>query len=345
MLRPTAGALCVLSLGFVTSTASASDRLVVFDGGERPGFVTALRIELGMSTEVIVEPPHAAELGRLDRIDASTRVLEERSAMLALWLSIEGDEAVITTVGPREGRAVVDVVRMPAEDSPDFDRALALKVSDLLDSFRIARDAALGQALVDPASRPPVEPPVEAPVEQTEPEPAPVSLLLDVSGRIALSNGSALVAGGGGVAFALRLRAGPLAMEPFADFGLFGPAELASGTRGDVEALELVPAAGARLIVDLSPLEVGAALSLGARVLLADGRTALGTEGSEVAAIPVVLLAALARLELFGGLFSSLSVGLEVAPVQQRFLLNGIPVADAGTIRFVTALGLGITTE
>jgi hypothetical protein len=335
--------LCVWSLAFVTSTARATDRVVVFDGGDRPGFVTALRIELGMSTEVIVEPPHGAELGRLDRIERGTRVLEERSALLALWLEIEGDEAVITTVGPREGRAVVDVVRMPAEDSPDFDRGLALKVSDVLDSVRAARDTALGQTLVEPVE-PVVEPRVE-PQPTAAPEPGRVGLTLDASGRIALSNGSALFAGGGGVALGLRLRAGMLALEPFVDLVIYGPVVLASGSQGEVEAFELVPSAGARLVVDLSPVELGGAVSAGARVLLADGRTLLGAEGSEVAAIPAFLLAALARLELFQGLFASLVVGVELGTIQQRFLLNEIPVADAGTLRFVTALGLGITTE
>ncbi len=340
-------ALVALLLILSQSVASALPRLLVLQAEEqrtRPSLVEALRFQLRDATEVEVSAQPLPLAPAAQRIARAAATVSASQASFAVWLEavpeLQGAPGfLLYVVGGGSGRAVVEVVRLPAaKDGPDVDRSLALKVSEIVDS-------ALRSA----------EPDVARALRPAPPRPAPTA---SVSARPA----SNVRAG------SLGLLLGGVAASPAGNAGAQVGFRLGVGYALRTSALELEWSVSGRL---LSPLDIrrdNRRAKIGEQVLGADfgvhtrGRLALGGEvgsalrwlhadgfvgnietHSSVLVVPVLRLGPELRARLTEQVTLSLAAGGEWMPLQQRFSLAGAPLADLGRVRADALISLIIS--
>jgi hypothetical protein len=114
-----------------------------------------------------------------ESIERAGQLVRDHGALAAIWVDKRhgGGPAVVYVVGEREGRALIEVVRVPGDRGPDLDRTIALKVRELVAAIRrgqVARPEA-AQLLEDeeaphPGALPPMaaQPTAALPSDQTE---------------------------------------------------------------------------------------------------------------------------------------------------------------------------------
>lgn len=296
--------------------------------GPRPTLVEALRLQLRGTARVTLSAAVFPALPASGRVTLATELVALEHVDFAIWLESVGlgdgtHLFALYVVGGKSGRAVLEVVRLPAEsDSPDVDRTLALKASEIVEAALSPTVLLSAQQQQNVARRP-----------RSEPRP----LAIDEP-RFAFELGGALHAApkrGTQVALALGL-SWLVALRPL---------ELDARVLGQL-ASDAVSAAPHRH-VQLSESFVGAGLGLrttgmvqlglkgGAGVLLlaAEGFSEETRTGAARVAVPSLSLGPELRIKLGRRVRFGAELGGEWMAVRQRFKVDGVTVADFGRFR------------
>jgi hypothetical protein len=297
----------------------------------RSALEPSLRIqlrELELVTERSDLPPDVPS-----RIAAANRIASERSADWVIWAdelrtdpSKPADQAVLYVVGRKDGRALIEIVRVPGGEGPEVDRSLALKVRELVG----AQDGA-AYALGNKDLPPPVAA-TEPNAVQPEPSPRRASgTRLSIEAGVQVSDeGSAGLSADLFLALAPSLRTDALVIAV--------PLELAFGLPRSSEL------DGAR--VEWSEIGVAVWLKIGARIhpsltlgggfggklgfTDAQGTSASGETGSSTERLPALLVSLDGELALSETIAARLTLGLESRLRRQRFLIEEREVGDTG---------------
>ena len=293
----------------------------------RPALEPSLRIqlrELELVSERVALPPDVPS-----RIAAANRIAEDEAADWVIWADElqtdpgrPADQAVLYVVGRKDGRALIEIVRVPGGEGPEVDRSLAIKVRELVG----AEDGA-AYALGNKELPPPGPPDTEG----GDRGPAPSRTRFSIeAGLQASDEGSAGLAADVFFALAPSLRTDLLVIAV--------PLELAIGLPRSSEL------DGAR--VEWTELGVAAWLKVGARVhpaitlggglggklafTDAEGVAARGERGESTERLPAILTSLDAELALTEAVATRLTLGLESRLRRQRFLIEGREVGDTG---------------
>jgi hypothetical protein len=302
-------------------------------GGSTPaGFADALRIQLAGSATVI-DGPEVTGTTASERLASANRALRGPTS-LVVW--VEGSAAddgathyVLYVVGSKRGRALMEVFRLTGS-GPEVDRALALKVHEVLDQVLAPPSTAADPAgwVRDREPPPPVRPPPPA-------RPIRASGIVELGG-LAISGSAGpqagAVVGAGGALRRERLRGEVYAVAYIAS----GHDELA--VPGRVETDELGVGGGARVVYQLGPLSAGGGLELVGRRIHAIGTTPFGARGERSRWIGAGIGFAEARLPVGDALELRGAVGAEIALRRQQFSVNEITLIDLGRVRPVARL-------
>ena len=308
----------------VLSTSSAPDQA---------GFVDILRIQLIGSGSVEVGPA-MIEGSLAERVAHAGEIVDRDHATLAVWIERgpaiagSGTDFILYLVGPRDGRALVEVFRLPVATGPAIDRALALKVRDALDRVLATRnDGRTTTAWVG--------------ATVAEPPPRRLWFLAELGAGFAAGLGSPANQGGPRLAAGLRARRGGLTLDAFAAMQ-FVEGFATSSRVGDVITSDLPLALGLRLSAAPGRLSWGGQLELGVRIVDADGVTPFGARGSVRNLVPTTLLGATVALPLRSGVELRALAGVEIALLHLHLAVNEVAVLDLGRIRPVGQLAVVI---
>jgi hypothetical protein len=284
----------------------------------RPGLEPALRIQLRGTAEVIAVP-RAFASDMPARLAAASALAEEHNADWVLWTdppqttAPQSEQAVLYLVGRQNGRALIEVVRVPGGEGPEVDRSLALKVHELID-VREGAAYALGNAEVP----------------EPESERKRVQLWLEAGAQ-------GTIEGDGGAALDVLVAIGPSVSTPSLMVAL--PIELAIGLprhieRGgdEVSWTELGATLWLKLGARLGPAVVGG--GLGAKLAFTDveGTTQAGRQGTATELLPSMVASIDGELPLSASLGARLAVGTELRFKRQHFLIEGDDVGNTGRI-------------
>jgi hypothetical protein len=250
--------------------------------------------------------------------------LSARQAALAVWvegpvrLSDGGQELILYLVGKREGRALVEVLRIPGGDGPEADRSLALKTREALDGM-LAGDTA--RMLRETSEQP-----------ETVEKPSRLGWVFDLGPVVVAQPGTRLGQWGIGLGAGARLRLSRWRLTGQGLFRLYPRVDIET-EQGRVGFDELAPGLGLHGLHEWPPFSLGAQIGFQLRIVRAEGIAPLGTQGSDTSLIPALLSALQAQLELQSWLALRLGVGLELDLHRQRFAINQQEVADLGRLR------------
>jgi hypothetical protein len=325
--------LCAIALAASGTAHAQPDVLVLDAGGGVPldRFVAAVRIHVQHEARVEIGAPlGAGNLG--DRLaDARTR-MRAQGAALAVWIEQSGAppgpiDYVVYAVGAERDRALVEVVRVPANGDPDAIRVMAVKVASLLDGIAAARmevTRTFGAAQAG------------APAPRRRLVLAEIGALATApAGNVDAQVGMVAAAGLGG-------RTGAWQAEAVGAFRWLTRLDEQT-SMSQVDVSEIDAAIGARLLRRAGRTMLGAEIEVSARVVSADGRAGEAS-GSATEVIPAVRAGADGRLSL--GMLGSLRllVAVEASAVRQTFLVLDEEVADLGRFRMVGQLSWVIST-
>ena len=313
-----------------TGPLAAQDRVLLVptpQGAPAAGLEHALRIQLSGIAEVSLHavPVQGASVG--ERVRRAGALAAREGALLVAWVDPPLDrpdgtrEVVIYAVGRREGRAVLEVVRVPGRAGPDVDRTLALKLREVVDALLEARDA--GQdALLVPAA----PPPAIAAVGQ-------VGVQVVVIADTDLGQWGALGELGVQTELSgLQLRAGGgLALAPSVEVERAGQR---------VRFSELAPQLSASASVRAGALAIGLGTGVVLGVVQAEGLAAGGERGDRRFTLPSVRALLVAELDLTARVGVALALGVDARFQRQRLEVAGEPLADLGQLRPVGTLAL-----
>lgn len=164
-------------------------------------FVAVLRVQVHGSAGVRVGPP--IENGGIgERVEIAAAHLGRTGAVLVVWIEPAGEAThVVYAVDSKADRALIEVVRVPASESQNAARVMAIKVSNLTDLLLTrapTRDVAV--AFAPATAAPMTEPPAQAAYQLGwSAELAGVGALSagDVSGQVGfgLAGGASLMLG------------------------------------------------------------------------------------------------------------------------------------------------------
>lgn len=321
-------------------------RVLVLSSQSAPAdeqLIETLQIQLTGVAEVVAGP--ALEGATLpERVDFAVAQVAEHEATLAVWLE-RGDphdgevDVVLYVVGHKQGRLLVEVFHIPDTDGPALDRAIALKVGEVLDGV-----------LAPPPPEEPEEVAAPAPVAWVaDPPPArkpPPSRVrsvpwigLGVRGAAGLDQPAAQ----GGASLAVGFRRPTRAVD--ADVYLVASAHSGmerEDAAGAVEVADRGVALGLAVHRPFGRLRAGGRAELGARFIGAKGVTALGTPGEKSVVVPEVWLGGEAELSTGARSAVRLGAGLGWAPDRQRLTINDEPVLDLGRFRPIVELSVVI---
>jgi len=344
LLRPIArlGSWLLSSIAVLSAHASVAAQpvpyaphvVLVQPEGEppRPGLEPSLRIQLRDDAELVSQTA-AWPADLPSRIDAASRLAEDTGADWVVWAGApvpaheamsasegETENAVLYLVGRRDGRALIEVVRVPAGRGPEVDRSLALKVHELISAGDGAAFA-LGNAELPPPQQ---QKRIPTPGERGR-----AQLWLEAGAAIGGASSAGLTADmfiAIGPSFATR------------DFMLAVPLELALGlprsvetSAGDVEWSELGIAVVARIAIPFGKaLQLGAGAGGKLAFIDAEGTAPSGARGTSTQRLPVLLLSFDAELQIAPQLGARFSLGLEQRLRRQHLLIEGREIADTG---------------
>jgi hypothetical protein len=329
--------------------AAPAPRVLVVGTGDSPvraAFVEALRIQVVTRAEVVEGPPLRADLLG-DRFEEASRLVEAEQAVLAVWIDQsarrdqEALDFVVYAVGRQPHRALVEVARVRADEAPDTDRVLALKVGAFLDSILTTggSDVDLTRSFGKTA--------LPADASRTVPVLAPsrprARFVGEVGGVGALAVPSAVFQGGVGLSAGARLERGGHAAEAYAALRLLSDAR-GSGVAGSLAVSERLLLGGVRMLFFREQsgerLAIGPFLEAGVRFLDAEGTAPGGGRGSAERTVPVVAPGAEVRIGFGRALELRVFSGLEVNLIRQTFSIDGVPVYDMGRLRPTAGLSL-----
>ncbi|MDH5674563.1 MAG: hypothetical protein OEZ06_20720 [Myxococcales bacterium] len=369
-------AWCGLLLTTPVAAQAPDSGVVLWQSPEqpRPGLVHALRIQLAGAAELSVRQAPEG-LGLSARVQAAGALAEREQVLLVVWVEApapapavapeaggesaeaapedsvdaaqdaEADsEAVLYMVGRKQGRAMLEVVRVPGGGGPALERSLALKVREGYDAVLRAAEAAPDAGLLLQPPPPPAE--AEAP--------APTAGGFGALWRVG-AEWATLPSRGAGQ-FAIALGAGPtLAISPAlrlsVELGIaYAPSIIFDTSGRQLEFSELSPSLTLLLAGRRGPWAFGGGMVVAPSLALAEGRlrTAAGAvEARAQATEAVPSIAALGALErkLDGGLWLRLSLGPELRLRRQHFAVRGDQLADLGRLRLRAGLALLLRTD
>lgn len=337
---PTAcGLICVCALLWLACPARA--QIVVFEsnaGAAGQSVVETLRIQLSGSTTALRQLPLPQREPPAARGKA---LVDAGTCELVVWVEHPAPRRyVLHYVGRRAGRAVWEHARLNGRAGPSLERAMALKVREVLDEFvRIERAPPTTPVSAAPATPTPPTPTTAAAPTASAP---PVTSSPGRRGRLALllELTAAGSSPGGNAGPQLQL-GGSLGL---AHDALGGRAEAWLGARwasalshrselGAVRATEWAPRLGLRLGWPWRSIRVGARVDLSLRVLHATGTRTDGERGSRSAVSPALALGPELALPLSRHWQLRWAPGIELALRAQRFAIDEQAVLDLGRVR------------
>jgi hypothetical protein len=315
-------------------------RVIVFgtEAGPAPsGFVEALSIQLSGTAGIDIG---AALSGALpEKVAAVQPLLARGGAPVGIWLERSAGqdgatEFLVYVASRREDRVLVQVVRLPGPDSAETDRALALKVREVLDAVLAAGPE---RALTAP------------PVARSVPRAPEAAATPGAITELALVGSSAGNGSGeeqlGGVAGAgVRLRGASWQLELAGRAAALGGTEVRARER-HVETRELILAPTLRALIASRWAAAGAHASGGVRIVSASGRAPDGQTGDATKLLPIVMIGPEARAVLGQAVALRAAMGIELTLRRQRFAVRGDPLLDAGSLRGVAEVGLVLAFE
>jgi hypothetical protein len=304
----------------VRAQGPAQERVVLLQPRNalaRPGLEPSLRIQLRgleLTTLEVDFPPDLPS-----RLHVASELARERSADWVVWADdvqtdadASASQAVLYVVGRRDGRALIEVVRVPGGEGPEVDRSLALKVRELV-GVRDGAAFALGVREI----------------ERPADEQRRITLWVELGAQLS-SEGSA------GLVTDAFIALGPSLTTPA--FVIAVPLELSYGfsrsaeRNGDrVEWTELAIAGWLKALVRVHPsLLLGGGLGGKLGFTDADGVTMSGRRGGSTERLPALLLGPEAELQLSPAIGARIALGLELRAQRQRFYIEGVEIADTG---------------
>lgn len=321
------------ALWFASGAAAAGpeERAVIVlpagsDGATAAELAAALRVHLGGGAAVELGAPLGAQtLG--ERFAHASSLVTGGGALLVVWVErVAGagahDDYVVYAVGRDPSRALVEVVRVPADGRAGAVRIMALKVSSLIDLLRVA---AAGPADVEAAF-------VRA---SAAPAAGGAAIFAELGGAAVGPGGDVGPRPGALAAAGLELARGSGALSVHLS-GRLARVGVADEGR-DLEVDEVAITVGLRALRRRGRFAAGLGIDLGAWIFAARG-TAGGRTDKALSVIPTVAVAAEGRASLTRRLELRLALGAEVDAIRQRFLLLREPAADLGRWRPMATL-------
>lgn len=167
-------ALAWVLVGLLASSAYAAETrvLILESHGPSGGLLSALQIQLaGLATPEPLAVPAAAG-GAAESIERGSRLVREQGALAAVWVERARAQGpvVLYVVGEREGRALVEVIRVPGDRGPELDRAIALKVREFVAAMQRGQAAQPEAAQLLQPSPPPTAAATQTPPASIETE-------------------------------------------------------------------------------------------------------------------------------------------------------------------------------
>lgn len=341
------GALALVCAAAPARAQQPSAQVLLLDDGAhpRPGLLASLRIQLADAAQVDARLQSAEQVAASvpARIHTAETIAAQEHVLLVVWsdspvVAKDGSqEAVLYAVGQREGRALLEVVRVPGGEGPDMDRTLAIKVHEVVSELVASQKAALSSGMLA--------------IETGDPN-AHADSATQTDAR-ALAPFADLRAGAL-VGTQAGTTLGQWGTQLAAGAGLGGAAFRASATLGIVifPSLQVTRAAGQVRFSELSPELL---ITLGRRLdwlwlelqsgvlyssISATGSTPTGVSASTHAQHASWLLGVQADAPIHAGFSLALGFDLQTRVVRQRFLVNGRELVDLGALRPLAHIAL-----
>lgn len=327
LLRACIGLGCWLPAGLAVAQPKV---LLLTPAGDsaRPGFVQALQIQL--ARDASLETGVTLAEGKLaGRVRSATQLASQHHALLAVWVEASpatdtSHDLLLYVVGERDGRALVEVLRLQSAADPSADRSLALKVREVLDTLGRA-DHSWSQPFA----------PALLPADSA----APVGLLIHVGALAVPTRGTADLPWG------LYASAGPELRLRQARFAVLAavrwlPSYAANSGGASVALAELEPGLDLGAAHELGRLLLGVWVSPSLRSVFAEGRTPLGLRGFRTDVSAAVLGRFTAELRFTPWLSALFGLGAELLPGPRRYAVNGQRILDTGSMRAAGSFAL-----
>lgn len=314
-----------------TPATEARDRLLVFNSAEESvslSLIEALKIQL--FDLVQIQPVDGLAPNPLsERTREATDRITAEGARFGLWvetttLSASQSQQMLVLVDAK-GEGLISALPMGARQEPELDRALALKVREVIESSAPKPEA--------PSEVIQAEPPPELPPKNAQ----KTRLFFDLGGAAMVAPHPAQVALtlGAGASFDV----GAIRLEPRLGAALMSDFDVeVDGARVSVAEWQLV--GGMRAMYAAAGFDVGAAFDLGGRRLSATGVSSLGTSGETSRWVPWLGLAFEGRVRMTERAHVRLGLGGELMVKSQTFAINQVEVLDVGGWRLRADLGL-----
>lgn len=330
--------LWLVALVCLAGKAQAEARVLVLspvEEGPRPTLVEALRLQLRGTARVSLSPAVFPALPASGRVTLATELVASQHVDFAIWLeSVALSDGTrlfaLYVVGGKSGRAVLEVVRLPAEsDGPDVDRTLGLKASEIV-------EAALSPAvLLSTDQRKKLA--RSAPLTPSAPVVDEPRLGLEMGGALlAAPERDTQVALALGLSWLFALR--PLELDARLAGQLASDGVIAVPHR-HVQLSESFLGAGVG-VRSTGTVQLGAKLGFGFRLLAAEGFSDETRTGAARVAVPSLSLGPELRIKLGSRLRFGAELGGEWMAIRQRFNVDGVTIADFGRFRANAQLSL-----
>ena len=313
----------------VAARAGAEPQVVVFgtESGPPPaGFVQALAIQCAGSAKIEADGSLSGSVSQ--KLDAVAEPLQKEGASVGLWVERTGNassaEFLVYVASKSEGRVLVQVVRLPGRDEPETDRALALKVREVLDTVLHAQGG-VASGVAPPESTP------------SQPESRVHGFVWQpvVFGGFALAtagNGRSATEGGITAGAGVRFGDGRFLGELTLEVRPFLPAKTHSAG-AEAETRELDVMGRVHTLIESDALAAGIQWGGGANVVSASGTAADGRTGDATRVVPFIEVGPEVRLLFSRYVSLRLEAGLDLNLRRQRFSVVGQQLSDLGTIR------------
>ncbi|MBI5482010.1 MAG: hypothetical protein HY906_24355 [Deltaproteobacteria bacterium] len=352
----------VLAVLLIGAPARAADALLFLgspehDEAEERAVVEAAIIytrDLGVTIRVLPRAPPAAVSP--ESVAEVAAVARAGGARLVFWYAprtrgVTAAGVVLYTVG-RDGVHETHALVVPGPATPELHRALGLKLRAVLTGAARAEPSvpmprpsvAPGAGPLRPGTPSAAAAPTSAPASPTTGPPGtPPAKSRRLRMRLATSYWLTVPASGTLLRQGLAVEA---AAQPHplveAHLGLdLTTRPAVTGASGVATLLDLPIRAGARLLLRRGRWALGLGPVVSLHVLSATGLATDGTAGSSTQATAGLGAVAVARLEVWSHMSLDVRLLLERTLPHTRFLLNGAPAIDDGTL--LVGVGVGVS--
>lgn len=327
-----------MALVCLAGSVRAEARVLVLspvEEGPRPTLVEALRLQLRGTAGVTQSAAVFPALPASGRVTLATELVALEHVDFAIWLESVGLRDgkrlfALYVVGGQSGRAVLEVVRLPAEsDGPDVDRTLGLKASEIIEAALSPAVLLSPQQKRDIARRPLSDPRLIAVDERR--------LALELGGALhAAAQRDTQVALALGLSWLFALQ--PLELDARLTGQLASDAVIAVPHR-HVQLSESFVGAGLGLR-STGTVQLGAKLGFGLRLLGAEGFSEEARTGASRVVVPSLSVGPELRIKLGSRIRFGAEIAGEWLAIRQRFNVDGVTVADLGRFRGNAQLSL-----